>query len=308
MSKMLRIAAIYNVLWGCAAILLPATTLGLLLPDDQIVSSTKVFWQCIGMIVGVYGVGYWIAAADPYRHWPIVLVGLLGKILGPIGFIDAALIRGTVPSSFGYTILTNDLVWWIPFTLTLLGAYRATNAARSFRLAKPADLDVSEALQAIGREDLVRRSHEQDLLIVFLRHFGCTFCRETLSDLAKQRTRLGDRRLVLVHMLNDQDAASYLQSFDLPEHDTVSDPDRTLYRAFGLTKGKIGQLFGARVWLRGFEAGILSRHGVGKLAGDGFQMPGAFVVSNAAVVAAFAHEDAADRVDYPALCELPSAT
>ena len=41
------------------------------------------------MIVGVYGVGYATAALDPSRHWPVVLVGLLGKIFGPIGFLSA---------------------------------------------------------------------------------------------------------------------------------------------------------------------------------------------------------------------------
>ena len=41
----------------------------------------------MGMIVGVYGIGYLIAARDPRTHWPIVLVGLLGKVFGPIGFV-----------------------------------------------------------------------------------------------------------------------------------------------------------------------------------------------------------------------------
>lgn len=36
-------------------------------------------WQCVGMIVDVYGVGYWIASSNPL-DWPIVLVGLLGKV------------------------------------------------------------------------------------------------------------------------------------------------------------------------------------------------------------------------------------
>ena len=80
-------------------------------------------WQCIGMIVGVYGVGYAIAARDPLRHWPIVLVGLLGKIFGPVGFLQAAL-QGSLPWRAGWTILTNDLIWWIPFSTILLQAYR----------------------------------------------------------------------------------------------------------------------------------------------------------------------------------------
>ena len=53
-------------------------------------------WQCIGMIIGVYGIGYLIAAANPWRHWPIVLVGLLGKILGPLG-VAYAIVQRTLP-------------------------------------------------------------------------------------------------------------------------------------------------------------------------------------------------------------------
>ena len=56
------------------------------------------------------------------RHWPVVLAGLLGKILGPIGFLSA-FVGGTLPLSFGLTILTNALIWWFPFALILLRAY-----------------------------------------------------------------------------------------------------------------------------------------------------------------------------------------
>ncbi len=73
------------------------------------------------MIVGVYGIGYLVAAFDSRRHWPIVMVGLLGKILGPLGF-GVALAKGTFPVAFGLTILTNDLIWWIPFSMILLDA------------------------------------------------------------------------------------------------------------------------------------------------------------------------------------------
>jgi hypothetical protein len=74
-------------------------------------SCAPVIPQCVGMIVGVYGIGYLIAASDPLRHWPIVLVGFLGKIFGPIGFLAAGL-RGDLPWSWGVTILSNDLIWW----------------------------------------------------------------------------------------------------------------------------------------------------------------------------------------------------
>jgi hypothetical protein len=78
-------------------------------------------------VVGVYGVGYWIAAFDPLKHYPIVLVGFLGKLLGPIGFLDAA-IKGRLPWAFGWINVTNDLIWWIPFALILYRTYQLHKA------------------------------------------------------------------------------------------------------------------------------------------------------------------------------------
>ena len=126
-ATVLRIAAVYNVLWGALTILLPQWSLGWLIPQERLIALdplTLVFWQCIGMIVGVYGLGYWVSAKDPFRHWPIILVGFLGKIFGPIGFLQG-LWLGTVPLSFGWTILANDILWWWPFGFILWGAFQA---------------------------------------------------------------------------------------------------------------------------------------------------------------------------------------
>ena len=120
-ATVLRLAAIYNLAFGAGAVLFPSIWFelaGLAQPNYP------SLWQCIGMIVGVYGVGYWIAANDPKTHWPIVLVGLLGKVFGPIGFLLAAS-RGELPWRFGVVILTNDLIWWWPFASILLAARRS---------------------------------------------------------------------------------------------------------------------------------------------------------------------------------------
>jgi ligand-binding SRPBCC domain-containing protein len=115
MSRWLRAAGIYNLAWGILAIARPHLLFDL---TGTARNNYPEIWQCVGMIVGVYGVGYLLAANDPRRHWPIVLVGLLGKVFGPIGFLDAWM-RGRLPASFGLTILTNDLIWWLPFGLML---------------------------------------------------------------------------------------------------------------------------------------------------------------------------------------------
>jgi hypothetical protein len=82
-----------------------------------------MIWQGLGMVIGVFGLGYWWAASDPVRHWPIVAVGFLGKILGPIGYFQNV-VAGTDPVEFGYMLFTNDLIWWIPFAIILRNVYQ----------------------------------------------------------------------------------------------------------------------------------------------------------------------------------------
>ena len=121
MAQVLWAAAIYNLLWGGFVVLypeLPFRWAGMPPPNYP------ELWQCIGMMVGVYGVAYALAARDPIRYWPIVLAGLLGKILGPMGFLHAAL-AGRLPWRAGWTIVTNDLIWWLPFGILLGAAYRS---------------------------------------------------------------------------------------------------------------------------------------------------------------------------------------
>lgn len=127
MRGVLRAAGIYNLAWGALVIAFPLAPFRWagMEPPNYV-----ELWQCIGMIVGVYGVGYWIAARDPYRHWPIVLVGLLGKLFGPIGFLHAAL-TGKLPWAAGWVNVTNDLIWLVPFTVILRRAYQANRAASS---------------------------------------------------------------------------------------------------------------------------------------------------------------------------------
>lgn len=120
-SRILIAAGIYNLLWGAFVIFRPDALFRWAGIDP--LPNYPQLWQCLGMVIGVYGIGYLIAATDPVRHWPIVLVGLLGKVFGPIGFVWTAA-SGELPWRFGAVILTNDLIWWVPFTLLLRNAWR----------------------------------------------------------------------------------------------------------------------------------------------------------------------------------------
>ncbi|MEM6771843.1 MAG: redoxin domain-containing protein, partial [Bacteroidota bacterium] len=102
-------------------------------------------------------------------------------------------------------------------------------------------------------------SHQQPVLLVFLRHFGCTFCREALKDLADRSQQIEGygSKLVLVHMSDEQTAERYFSKYGLSGVAQVADPHCRFYQAFGLTKGTARQLFGLQSWIRGFQAGVL---------------------------------------------------
>lgn len=307
-TSVLRAAGLYNLLWGTLVILFPLAPFrwaGMEPPNFP------ELWQCIGMIVGVYGIGYWIAAGDVARHWPIVLVGLLGKIFGPLG-MAWAVYQGTLPPIAAVTCLFNDLIWWIPFAAALWHAFKVNTApgGRNDQREPQRTSTLSEVRSQTGRT-LVELSYERPVLVTFLRHAGCTFCREAVADLAAARTAIEGNglQLALVHMSDEADGAALASSYGLEDVERFSDPDCRLYRAMGLQRGRIGQLLGPRIWWRGFLAAIVARHGFGKLQGDGFQMPGVFVIDQGEVVAAYRHKTAADRPDYAAIgqsCALAS--
>ena len=73
------------------------------------------------MFVLVYAPAYWWAGRHPERHRHIIFIGLLGKLLGPVGFLWAVG-RKQLPAAFGWTNLTNDLIWWPAFALYLRDA------------------------------------------------------------------------------------------------------------------------------------------------------------------------------------------
>lgn len=62
------------------------------------------------MVVGVYGFLYLYAAQHPERARPIIAVGLLGKLLGPIGAV-ATIGRGEMPARMTSLLVLNDIIW-----------------------------------------------------------------------------------------------------------------------------------------------------------------------------------------------------
>lgn len=163
------------------------------------------------------------------------------------------------------------------------------------------DKNLLESMISNRDESVYALSLRQPILLVFLRHFGCTFCREALADLSRQRETIekAGTKIVFVHMTEDKVAERYFHRYEIFDPVHVSDPVCNYYQAFGLVKGNFTQLFGLKSWIRGFNAGIVGGHGVGTTAlGDGFQMPGVFAIERGEIRSSFIHKDASDRPNY----------
>lgn len=113
-------AAVYNLAWGSMVVVSPALLFRVLGVEAP---SVLPLWQVVGMFVLAYAPAYWWAGRLPERHVHLVLIGLLGKVLGPLGFAWAAA-TGQLPLGFGWTILANDLIWWPAFGMYARAASR----------------------------------------------------------------------------------------------------------------------------------------------------------------------------------------
>lgn len=167
------------------------------------------------------------------------------------------------------------------------------------------DADIIEEMKTQTGQNLYGLSMEQPVLLVFLRHFGCVFCKEALDDLSIRRPAIQSSgvTLVFVHMADNETAESYFRKFKLAATLHISDPNQYYYQAFGLQRGSFGQLYGLRTWLRGYQ--VKKQKGyeleLAKKLGDSTQMPGVFVLQNGRIIESYIHRFAADRPDYDKL-------
>jgi peroxiredoxin len=162
------------------------------------------------------------------------------------------------------------------------------------------DQNLSLLTTNVGRS-LLELSNQSPVLLVFLRHFGCVFCRESLKEIAKRRKSIETKgiKIVLVHMSDNGTAESYFKNFNLPGIDHIPDPECRYYAMFGLTKGSFSQLFGLKTWIRGFEVAVTKQIlPTTSQIGDGFQMPGIFLLKDGKVIDQFVHKSVADKPDY----------
>jgi peroxiredoxin len=297
MTATLAGAGAYHLIWAAALVVAPAAVfvwLGFPIPGQvELV-------RALGLWTGVLGIGFLAAAGRPLRHWPVVLMGLLGK-LACFGVIVSMVWQGVYDVGTLRVALLDGVAWLPPLGWILAAAREDALFGRLEPVPEVQRLSLRAQTNAgVSLEELSRLG---PVLLVFLRHLGCPFCREALADVARLRETLSESgvRLVFVHMGGEAYAARLLARHGLAGALRIHDRGRTLYRAFGLRRGGLGEVLGPSIWWRALRAGVLEGHGFGRKRGDGFQLGGAFLLHQGEVVRSFRNATAATRPDYLAL-------
>lgn len=151
-------------------------------------------------------------------------------------------------------------------------------------------------------QTLAALAARRPLFLVFLRHFGCTFCREAVAEISEKRKAIEAKGIPLafVHLGTEEKAKWFFTPYGLVDVPRFSDPQGHLYEAFGLVRAELRQYLNGESIGRMLGA-FLHGHFVGFPAGDVERMPGVFLLENGEIRKAFRHKLVSDRPDYLAL-------
>ncbi len=149
---------------------------------------------------------------------------------------------------------------------------------------------------------LLQLLDESPILLVFLRHFSCAFCAQTLDRVSQVRSQIQAKGVqpVFVHLGSPQRAKPYFDYYHLTDVERISNPAATLYQlpAFALSRTNpfLHSLHPAV--LIGWLKGAMFKYGIGLIKEDAEQMPGVFFLKERKIVRAFRHRTIADEPDY----------
>jgi hypothetical protein len=167
------------------------------------------------------------------------------------------------------------------------------------------DEGLSQVLASIRTESgasLQELAEASPVLLIFLRHFGCSFCRQAISDIADLRGELARRgvRPVFVHLGTPERAKPFFEYYGIGDVERVSDPEAKVYQSpvFAISRiHPVLTLFQPSVWAGWFK-GAIFKHGIGAIKEDGKQMQAIFFLKGPKIVREFRYKTIADEPNY----------
>jgi hypothetical protein len=148
---------------------------------------------------------------------------------------------------------------------------------------------------------------ETPTLLVFLRHFGCIFCREAIKDLRDIRDRHPDYpSIMFFHQGTPQEGDHFFDRL-WPQARAVPDIPKTFYDAFEVPRGGLREMFGPEVWACGVRAAAKGNT-IGMKSGDPWTMPVFVLVQGDQVLWRYTGRHAGDHPDFERIQRLVKQT
>ncbi len=128
------------------------------------------------------------------------------------------------------------------------------------------------------------RATDRGLMLLFLRHFGCMFCRQQVTRFRDRYDEIRSLGFDLLAIGNGTPAraASFRLEFELPFR-VLGDRARFAYGAYGVELAPVTDFFKPALYVAGVRA-LAAGHLPGRPQGDTAQLPGAFVIDRAGIV------------------------
>lgn len=79
--------------------------------------------QLVGMLVALFGVGYWLVAANPIENRNLLMLGFWSKALGSL-FGVYYVVVGKLPLFFLAVLFVSDIAYLPPFAIIMRRLYR----------------------------------------------------------------------------------------------------------------------------------------------------------------------------------------
>ena len=298
----LRFAGIVNVVWG----LIFALFTNPLFLWAQLPPPTFLFpWQLIGISAIIVGIGYYIASFNVSKNALIIIVGFAIKVVSTIAVWKSVFVQ-KFSLSLALYFSAKDLLWIVPFALVIFHIFRKWQTPEKER-ANPT-IPFAETLAHFRTEqghDLLSLSHQQPILLIFLPHAASPLFSDCIAHIHRQRQAVTQQgtRLVLVRPNRAERMLTALQKAGLAEEEYVSDTDYTMYNTFNLKRATLRQIFSPQSWKQGWVSQGLAHTNLNELIGDGFRMPGIFLIYQGEMRKSYHYEHTTDQPDFALLAE-----
>jgi peroxiredoxin len=112
-----------------------------------------------------------------------------------------------------------------------------------------------------GPVRLSERWSGRPLVIAFMRHFGCAFCREHLIQLARayEDVRAAGGEVLAIFQYRAEPSSNFCRSRGVP-FECLGDPTRAGYKAVGLERGERSEYMGLKIYRQWIREVVLAHY------------------------------------------------